>query len=87
MKRGDCKFGDGKTRGCPLSRGGGGAVVSQLVAIWYPKSKNQCPPPLRVPVQQLVAQSPARRPSRYLSESDVGDQRDMGVFNEQIKDS
>ena len=42
MKRGGCKFGDGKTRGCPLSKTkkGGGAVVSQLV----PKFKESVPP-------------------------------------------
>ena len=39
MKRGGCKFGDSKTRGCPLSKRG--AVVSQLV----PNLKESVPPP------------------------------------------
>ena len=30
MKRGGCKFGVSITRGCPFSKRGGGAVVSQL---------------------------------------------------------
>ena len=37
MKRGGCKFGDGKTRGCPWLKGG--AVVFKLVP------KSQYPPP------------------------------------------
>ena len=39
MKRGGCTFGDGKTRGCPLPKGGG-AVVSKSVH----KLKKSVPP-------------------------------------------
>ena len=39
MKRGGCKFGDSKTKGCPLSKRG--AVVSQLVH----RLKESGPPP------------------------------------------
>ena len=40
MKRGGCKFGYGKNRGCSLSKKrGGGSVVSQLV----PKLKESAP--------------------------------------------
>ena len=43
MKKGGCKFGDGKTRGCPWpkkKKRGGGTVVSK----WVPKLKGSVPP-------------------------------------------
>ena len=41
MKRGGCKFGGCKTGAANGQKGGGGAVVSQLV----PKLKESVPPP------------------------------------------
>ena len=37
MKRGGCKFGDDKTRDCPLPKWGGGGAVSKSV----PKLKDR----------------------------------------------
>ena len=40
-ERGDCEFGDGKTRGCPLSKdgvGGGGGGRGDVVSQSVPKT-------------------------------------------------